>query len=271
MSNRLTKLEIMAATNPKIITVARMALDKGKSSELISQHLNHRFRLHTTKSTIEKFRVKVWCRQRQELATQRAAYQANAELIQQKGLDAAAQALLFQQVRNLNPAHLLGILRLKLERQKLTVARKALRQRAGQVETLPQNTPEEIQTAHRKVANAIRNIFGLGEVGPDGIPVEETPDQVDAEERRLKSELEIIARRRALALKRDEKYKAHLQDAYEERQLAYQDRSPESLAAEKAAKQIREQKSQLTAAEQSAITKPTNEKPAAFGTIAGNR
>ncbi len=269
MRNRLTKLEILAASKPRIISVTRMALDKGKSSASISQHLNKCFQLHTTKSTIEKFRVKVWRREREELAQQKSDYEAGAELIQQHGLDKAAQALLFQQVRHLNPTHLLSILRLKLERQKLSVARKALKQRAGEVETLPTNTPEEVKAAHHKVSNAIRNIFGLGEVGEDGIPLEETPIQVDAEERRLKSQLEMIERRRTLALKRAQTNQARTDSAREERELASQERSPDSIAAEQSAQRIRQQKSQLTAAEQPAVTKPTP-KPAEFGIIGGH-
>jgi hypothetical protein len=167
MRNRLTKLEIIGASKPKILTITRTALDKGKSSERIAAHLNRLFHLHITKSTVEKFRLKRWARERQELATQKTTYAAKAQLIKERGLDAAAQALLFEQVRQLNPAHLLGILRLKIAKEKLKLAKKALAQHAqdptGTINGLPQYTAEQRADAAEKVKNAIGEIFGVKE------------------------------------------------------------------------------------------------------------
>jgi len=201
MRKRLTKLEMLVPRHSSILTITKQALDHGKSSRATAQILNRKFKLHLTKSAVEKFRAKRWQRQRDQLEKQKTDYAAKAQLIKEKGLGAAAQALLFEQVRQLNPSHLLGIMRIEVQKDRLKLAKKALAKGNAQNDpnTLPMRTPEEIKAAHLQVANTMRGIFGLSEIGEDGLPIEETPDAVEAEQRRLTYELSQIPQRLAKA------------------------------------------------------------------------
>jgi hypothetical protein len=127
--------------------------------------LNKRFKLHLTKSTVEKFRSKRWSVQKENLERQKNQYAAQAALISHGGLNAAAQALLFEQVRELNPAHLLGIMRLQQERDKLKLQKKAL---AASVEDPTKEiTPQHRLEVTQKALVAMKQIFGIST--PTGI------------------------------------------------------------------------------------------------------
>jgi len=181
MTNRLTELEIKAATKPQILTLTKRALDKGKSSASIATILNRRFRLHLTKSTVEKFRRKRWLPQRLQLQQQKNAYAAGADIIKERGLGAAAQALLFQKVKELDPTHLLGIMRIEILKQKLRLQKKALKA----AKTEPPLTTEQQQALSQKAVTTMRDIFGISD--RDHM----SPQELAADTRRLEAELSI--------------------------------------------------------------------------------
>src|ERR1035437_4011469 len=118
--NRLTQLEILAADDPNIITTTKTALDHGKSSASIASLLKQTHpSLTVTKSTVEKYRQKRWTPERERIATEKEATTNAATVISPASLDAMASAILFQTMRTLSPATLLGIKRLKLQHDRL--------------------------------------------------------------------------------------------------------------------------------------------------------
>lgn len=169
MRNRLTQLEILEADHQGILIAAKAGLDRGKSSHALAQSLSLHFGVSLTKSTVEKYRTKRWQFQHDELNKQKASFVEAASLVGEHGLSNAASALLFEQIRTLSPAHLLGILRVDMQNKNLKLKRKALNQITESEASMQNLTADERANMGQRAADRMRAIFGL-------IPLDEERD-----------------------------------------------------------------------------------------------
>lgn len=154
MRHVLTRVEILEADHPGLLTDVRNCLEHGWSNARTSQFLRDKYHLAIPTRTLGTYRAKRWKVQRQEIEAKRQNIQHVAELITDRDLDNALLAKLWQAQDELSLDELLKV------RNSITQRLRAQKEPA--TDTEPELTPEQEYEHAQAVVAQVKEIFGIG-------------------------------------------------------------------------------------------------------------
>jgi hypothetical protein len=176
MPTVIPQIERLGMQHPELRQRVDALLAKGESDENILKEVKKCLKKKSGEKvdlpSIASYRKK-WVADYQSIQDIKRNYLAVAEIIGERGLDFAAAAKLFEATQTMKPEHLLKIIQVGHERDKLKLAAQELQNRARDLEVKLQQAHSKRDRERREVKKAIqearpevvvqriRGVFGL--------------------------------------------------------------------------------------------------------------